>query len=85
MRYTQELWDAADSDDDADDDICKTLSLGDWLGQLALGRIEGYVGSFLGEGLSGTQLEALRDMKAGKYTSNPAVACDFSSLLTDCL
>ena len=39
MRYTQELWDAADSDDDADDDICKTLSLGDWLGQLALAAV----------------------------------------------
>ena len=62
MRYTQDLWDAADSDDDADpDDICTSLSLGQWLDQQGLAHIEQATQEFL-EGRAGTQLEALRDL-----------------------
>lgn len=63
MRYTQELWDAADSDDDDDDntDVCKLLSLGQWLGQQGLSHTEQVVTKFV-ERRPGTQLEALRDL-----------------------
>ena len=73
MRYTQEPWDAADSDDDGDDDdICTILSLGEWLGQLALGHIEDDVARALtwgraAGGPEGTQLEALRDLKEADF------------------
>ena len=59
MRYTQELWDAVDSDEDTD--VGKSLSLGQWLGEQGLSHTEQVVTKFV-ENRPGAQLEVLRDL-----------------------